>query len=142
MNRRQVGFTLIEVMITVVIVSILAMIAIPNYQQYIERSRRGDGQAALQNAMARQESYYGQYLSYAPSVEVLTGGEDNAFDTDDYRIQVCGEQAGCGNINDDQYLRMTATPSVDSPQQGDGILWLDSRGDRGIIRNGAEWGPW
>ncbi|OLO04118.1 type IV pilin protein [Salinicola socius] len=142
MTRTQRGFTLIELMITVAIVGILAAIAIPNYQQYVERSRRSDGQAALQSAMARQEAYYSQYLTYAPSVEVLTSDEAGALDTDDYRIEVCGDQAGCNDADDDQYVRMTATPLADSPQQGDGILWLDSRGDRGIIRNGMEWGPW
>lgn len=142
MKQRHRGFTLIELMITVAIVGILAAIAIPNYQQYVERARRSEGQAALQNAMGRQESYYSQYLTYAPSVEVLANGQTSAFDTDDYRLEVCGNQTGCGSVDDDQYSRMTATPLSDSPQQGDGVLWLDSRGDRGIIRDGAEWGPW
>jgi len=142
MNQRQGGFTLIELMIAVAIVGILAAIAIPNYQQYVERSRRSDGQAALQSAMARQESYYSQYLAYAKSVQALTNGNSSALDADDYEVKVCGTQAGCGNVTDKQYVRMTATPPADSPQKNDGILWIDSKGEKGIIRNGAEWGPW
>jgi type IV pilus assembly protein PilE len=56
--RRAAGFTLIEVMITVVIVGILAAIALPSYSEYITRSKIIDGTTKLGDFRAQMEKYF------------------------------------------------------------------------------------
>ncbi len=63
MNRRD-GFTLVEVLIVVAILSILTAIAWPGYARHIVKARRTEAQLALVDAMQRQEQYRAQHHSY------------------------------------------------------------------------------
>lgn len=58
------GFTLIELMIVVAIVSILVTIAYPSYRDYTTRGRRSDAKMALLDLSTRMERYYSQQNSY------------------------------------------------------------------------------
>jgi type IV pilus assembly protein PilE len=56
--RRQVGFTLIEVMITVAIIGILAAIAYPAYTDYIRRGKIAEAISTLAETRAKMEQYF------------------------------------------------------------------------------------
>jgi type IV pilus assembly protein PilE len=78
--KKNQGFTLIEVMVTVAIVAILASIAIPSYQDSVTKSRRRDAQGALEgfaNAMERHFSDVNNYCNVGG-----TGGSNACGDTD------------------------------------------------------------
>lgn len=67
------GFTLIELMVTVVIVGILAAIAYPSYRDYVVRSNRSATQAFMLEIANREK----QYL--LDSRQYVTVADNNAF---------------------------------------------------------------
>lgn len=94
------GFTLPEVMVTVLIVGVLVAIALPSYRGYVLRGNRAAGKAQLQEITARQENYFGEYKSYATTLAALgyagdplyVGGDGSQSDTDStnavYRVSL------------------------------------------------------
>ena len=76
LKMKNVGFTLIEVMITVVIVGILASIAYPNYTQFVAKGARADGLAGVMHVANLQEQYYLDHRSFATDMKKLGLNQD------------------------------------------------------------------
>ena len=51
------GFTLLEMLVTLIIVGILAAIAYPNYTSYMQRSRRSEAQQLMVSIANREAQY-------------------------------------------------------------------------------------
>jgi type IV pilus assembly protein PilE len=62
---RHGGFTLIELMVTIVIASILLAVAVPAYQTQIRKSRRTEAKNAVLDLAAREERYLSIYNLYS-----------------------------------------------------------------------------
>jgi type IV pilus assembly protein PilE len=69
--RRQIGFTLVELMVTVAIVGILASVAYPSYVKYIVKSNRAAAQSHLMDIAQQQPQYLIDNRAYAGSVSDL-----------------------------------------------------------------------
>jgi type IV pilus assembly protein PilE len=85
--KTQSGFTLIELMIVVVIVSVLASIAIPSYQQYIVDARRSMAQQEMLVVASRQEQFMQDNKTYASELALLGyGASAIGFDAGGQRV--------------------------------------------------------
>jgi type IV pilus assembly protein PilE len=62
--KKQLGFTLIELMIVVAIIGILAMIAYPAYSDYLIRGRIPDATSALAAKRVQMEQYFQDNRTY------------------------------------------------------------------------------
>jgi type IV pilus assembly protein PilE len=130
--KKEAGFTLIELMIAVAVVSILASIAYPSYTDHVRKSRRADAQGALMglsNAMERLFTQNSTYLGAA-------GTSGTPANTGAPWIYPAQTPTGGGTV----YYNLTiqaatattytlrATPI--NTQAGNGLLELDSTGAR------------
>ena len=96
MNHRTArGFTLLELMITVLIVAILAAIAYPSYQSYLARAYRSEAYTALNQWANLQEQYFLDQRYYAGDMSSL-GAPANSFVTaaGHYSVQTTTTETG------------------------------------------------
>lgn len=64
LQKKQQGFTLMELMIVVAIIGILTAIAYPSYQDQLNSSRRSDAQGALTGFASAMERHFTANNSY------------------------------------------------------------------------------
>jgi len=101
--RRNRGFTLIELMITVVIVSVLASIAYPSYEGYMKRNRRAEAQQLLAG-IANRES---QYLLDSRMYTNVIGATGLNANTERWTCTPSGAPTSCAN----SFYTVTVTPN-------------------------------
>jgi type IV pilus assembly protein PilE len=66
----QAGFTLVEMMIVVLLLSIILGLSIPSYREYVRRADRTDAMSDLLRLAAAQERFYLQNGTYATNAEL------------------------------------------------------------------------
>jgi type IV pilus assembly protein PilE len=68
--KKHKGFTLIELMITILVVAILASIAVPSYRQYVIRGNRTAAQATMMDIATRQQQFFVANRTYATAAQL------------------------------------------------------------------------
>lgn len=74
LNREDAGFTLIELMVVVLIISILVAIAIPTFLGARDRANDRAAQSNLRNALAAEKTFYTDnqaYTAVAASLDAI-----------------------------------------------------------------------
>lgn len=69
-EKRENGFTIIELMFVLVIISILLGLAYPSYVDYVRKSKRGEAQQLLMNWSVNQEIWRSNNPEYATVVQL------------------------------------------------------------------------
>lgn len=108
------GFTLVELMITVVILSILAAIAYPSYQGYVNQARRADAQSAIQQIANRLEKFFTYCNSYPTSATPFTSPWPTACPTDaatllTFGLLPPGAASAGADLSSDRHYQITIT---------------------------------
>ena len=67
-HRETFGFTLIELLMTVVIISLLVVVALPSYQNYIIRANRSAAQQFMLDVANREEQYNLDARAYTATI--------------------------------------------------------------------------
>ena len=66
------GFTLLELMVTVIVFVILAMIALPQYAEHVRKGKRSEAMQALGDLQMRQESWRADHPQYGTMANLFT----------------------------------------------------------------------
>ena len=110
------GFTLIEVMIVIVIVSVLVAIALPSYENSMQKGRRADGKSALMDIANQQEQFMLDQGTYTLDMEEL-GFSADPYISEEGHYSV--DAAVCTSADITRCYVLTATPVAGSPQTDD-----------------------
>lgn len=122
-NKRNRGFTLIELVVAMMICAILASLAIPSYRTHIVRSRRTAAQAAMMDITVREQQFMVANRAYVNHTGLASSGYALPTDVAQYYALTIDLPAGTVPT-----FTITMTPT--GAQASDGAITLDSQGVR------------
>jgi len=78
-RSRNLGFTLLEVLITVVIVGVLAAIALPSYESFVTRSRIIEATTGLGDMRSQMEKFFMDNRTYQSGGKCAIDGQMTTY---------------------------------------------------------------
>lgn len=114
MIKQNMGFTLIEVLITIAILGILTAIVIPSHNHTTTKSRRTDAKIALLESASALEKCYviNNQFNHSSCNSYPSSGSSVVYSAEGHYKVVAT------NLTDTSFT-LTATPADNSPQQND-----------------------
>lgn len=139
--KKQLGFTLIEVMIVVVIVAILAAVAVPSYQDSIRKTRRAEAKEALTTAAALQERYFFTNNKYAITDGGTTGiaklGISATSTEGYYTINIVTPAGGCPAGTGTCYRVTAQATGAQASDEQCSLFAIDHTGKKYAVKSGG-----
>lgn len=137
MKQYQQGFTLLEMMIVIGIIGILAAVAIPYYQDYLERGRLTAAKKVMlatkqfyENGKLEKPNDFSDRAKFQPILKSYLDNEVNSNESIRSHYTIRGFVAGEGKA---AYIVMVTVPS-DATKSG---LYMSYRGDVYKCKAGA-----
>lgn len=127
--KRQIGFTLIELMIVVTVIAILSAIAYPSYQNHVRKARRSAAQQMMLSAASQEDQYLVINRQYTDDFTVMNfkaDGWDCTTVTTKCSNDYYDTTIAKDNTATPPTFTITAVPK--GSQASDGNLTLDSTG--------------
>ena len=127
--KKHDGFTLIEILIAVTIVSLLIAIAVPSYTDYVNRARRSEALGTLLQMMQQQERFFTEQLTYTTDLTQLgytVDASGNVASENSHYLISAGNCTGMTTVA--TCVNLTAAPQGVQSRTND--ITLDSRGVR------------
>lgn len=132
-QKKNAGFSLIELLIVIAILGIIAAIALPSYSSYMTKTRRVDGTSFLIEVAGEQYRFFSENNRYGTTMAELGYGTAATAESNEgyYNVSIVSD-------TDTSYV-LTATPVATTAQANDAecdAFTLSSSDQKGITGTG------